>query len=143
MLWTGYLGNGVPTVSHDGVLYPVRKLLLMLAGEEMRENMWYGTKCGCKTCVNPAHISRMTTKQHMAKMARKAKGSLLRAAKVQRYKRSVSAIGTQERADEIRMSNKPSRELAKEYGVSRSTICNIRAGKAWVNLISPFAGLFK
>lgn len=141
LLWTGYHGNKVPTVSHDGKLYPVRRLLSILAGKPHKDGTWYAPRCGCQSCVNPEHISALTTKQHMMKMGKAAKGNPVRAAKVRAYRQSISIIGTQERANEIRMSAENSRALAARFGVSKSTICNIRSGRAWKDISSPWAGL--
>jgi hypothetical protein len=39
------------------------------------------------------------------------------------------------------MSTENSRALAARFGVSKSTICNIRSGRAWKDISSPWAGL--
>jgi hypothetical protein len=138
--WQGYCANGTPSVSHDGKMISVRRLFTQLLGNTVREG-YYVPKCGNKLCVNPEHTTYNDPKQHMKKAARKALQSPTRRLKIQIHKRATTAKLTQEMADEIRCSEGPSRLIAEKYGVNKSVICRIRAGKAWVNLSNPFAGL--
>ena len=138
--WQGYCANGTPSVSHDGKMISVRRLFTQLLGNTVREG-YYVPKCGNKLCVNPEHTTYNDPKQHMKKAARKALQSPTRRLKIQIHKRATTAKLTQEMADEIRCSEGPSRVIAEKYGVNKSVICRIRAGKAWVNLSNPFAGL--
>ena len=138
--WQGYCANGTPSVSHDGKMISVRRLFTQLLGNTVREG-YYVPKCGNKLCVNPEHTTYNDPKQHMKKAARKALQSPTRRLKIQIHKRATTAKLTQEMADEIRCSEGPSRIIAEKYGVNKSVICRIRAGKAWVNLSNPFAGL--
>jgi len=138
--WQGYCANGTPSVCHQGKMISDRRLFTHLLGNTVREG-YYVPKCGNGLCVNPEHTTYNDPKQHMRKAARKALQSPTRRLKIQIHKRATTAKLTQEKADEIRCSEGPSRLIAEKYGVNKSVVCRIRAGKAWVNLSNPFAGL--
>jgi len=138
--WQGYCANGTPSVCHQGKMISVRRLFTQLLGNTVREG-YYVPKCRNGLCVNPEHTTYNDPKQHMKKAARKALKSPTRRLKIQIHKRATNAKLTQEKADEIRCSEGPSRLIAEKYGVNKSVVCRIRAGKAWVNLSNPFAGL--
>jgi hypothetical protein len=138
--WQGYCANGTPSVFHAGKMIAVRRLFTQLLGNTVREG-YYVPKCGNGLCVNPDHTTYNDPKQHMKKANRKALKSPTRRLKIQIHKRATNAKLTQEMADEIRCSEGPSRIIAEKYGVNKSVVCRIRAGKAWVNLSNPFAGL--
>ena len=138
--WQGYCAYGTPSVCHQGKMISVRRLFTQLLGNIVRDG-YYVPKCGNGLCVNPEHTTYNDPKQHMKKAARKALQSPTRRLKIQIHKRATNAKLTQEKADEIRCSEGPSRLIAEKYGVNKSVVCRIRAGKAWVNLSNPFAGL--
>lgn len=138
--WTGYCANGTPSVCHKGKMIAVRRLFTELLGGQLKDG-YYVPKCKNRACVNPDHTAYNDPKQHMKKAAKVALKSPTRRLKIQLYKRATVAKLTQEQADEIRVSEGPSRVIAEKYGVNKSVVCRIRAGKAWVNLQNPFAGL--
>ena len=44
---------------------------------------------------------------------------------------------TEEQVIEIRMSREPGMKLAEMYGVSQSTISNVKAGRTWLDTAGP------
>ena len=138
--WQGYFGNGTPQVSNNGEMVSVRRLFTELLGGQISKG-YYVPKCNNKTCVNPDHTVFHTVSVHLKKAAKIAVLNPTRRIKIQINKRATVAKLTQEKADEIRYSDEPSRVLAQRYGVDKSVICRIRKGNAWVNLSNPFAGL--
>lgn len=141
--WTGYLGNKVPAVSHDGKMTSVRRLFRDLMGNPVKKGWFVLPKCGNSVCVNPDHSKLLSPKQFTQHMGKSAIGSLTRRMKIQAYKQRTVGKLTWDKADEIRLSTEPSREVAARYGVDKSLVCRIRAGKAWVRYNSPFAGLMR
>lgn len=142
--WQGYLGNKVPTVSQNGVMTAVRKVFSDLLGKKCAGDGFYVAICNNGVCVNPAHTRFYKQKQFFKRAAQKASKSPTRAIKIQIYKRATVSKLNEQKAAEIKASDRPSRELAKLYGVDKSLICKIRAGRAWVNLSgNPFLGLMR
>lgn len=142
--WQGYFGNKVPAVCHGGKMASVRRLFVDLLGIRYPEGGYIVPKCKNGACVNPQHFRHYTMAQFSAYRGKRAAGNLVRAAKIQAYKRRTVGKLTQEIADAIRADSRPSREVAALYGVDKSLICRIRANKAWVNLQgNPFLGLMR
>ena len=142
--WQGYITNNTPYVYSEGKMQPVRRVFSQLIYRPSKHAAFYGVNCKNLACVCPDHIKPLTQKQHMAAMQKNSRKSLTRAAKIQIYKRANSAKLDANKADYIRNSDENSRALAAKFGVSKSVICKVRAGKAWVNLAgNPFAGLMR
>ncbi|MBF5006865.1 hypothetical protein [Diaphorobacter caeni] len=143
-LWTGYLANGVPQVHHGGKMVPVRRLLLTLAGIDCSAAAFVPCNCGNSSCVEPKHIVQLSFRHHMSAMARTSNAGAvkqIRIAKLTQTRRASSRIGSVTVAREIAISAESGPVLAKRYGVSRSTINNIKRGTAWAAGANPFAGL--
>ena len=85
----------------------------------------------------------MTHSKFAAMSGKKAKGSLTRKIKIQAFRHTFNAKLDWEKADEIRVSTEPSRKIAARFGVDKSLVCKIRAGKAWIRYNTPFAGLLR
>ena len=142
--WSGYYGNGSPYVAHGGKMQSVRKVVAMLTGKQIAKG-FFGTSCDNPRCVNPDHVKLRNPKAHMANMAKKAGPSLQRRIKLQQYHRTSKRIIKLdvEKVREIRTSDKSHRELAEQFGVSKSLISHVRLNKLWVEFSGPFAGLMR
>lgn len=142
LIWTGYFANGVPMVSHDGKMRPVRALLLSMSGVSLKGFYTVVAGCGDKRCVCEEHAKTYTKRQHMAYMGRNvdAKGPG-RTAKITAISRATKAKLTIEQAREIRASDEPGPVLAEKYGVHRGVVSRIRRGIAWRDASNPFAAL--
>jgi len=142
--WQGAFGNKVPHVYHAGNLVSVRRLFTELLGEKTPEGGFLIPSCNNVICVNPDHTRWYNKKRFYTRAANNAAKSPTRAVKIQIYKRAHNAKLDESKAENIRASDLPSRELAQLYGVNKTLICKIRAGRAWVNLSNnPFAGLMR
>ena len=64
-----------------------------------------------------------------------------RIAKLAAYGRAHRAKLTLDQARTIRMSDESGTVLAERYSVSRQTVNRIKAGTAWREVSTPFAGL--
>jgi hypothetical protein len=142
LLWTGYVGNMVPQVSHGGNVVAVRRLMLKLLGKELRPGDHASTKCRNPLCVHPDHISHRNKQQHAAAMSKSSnRNDFMRAAKVAASKRKNSKL-TMEQAREIRMSQESGPVLAARFGINKEWVNRIKRGDAWREYGgSPFAGL--
>ncbi len=95
-----------PIFEIDGVTYSPEHLLYQnLCGVQVQR---IKSKCRVTGCINPAH-------------------------KVGGARADVAKLDG-EKVQRIRASDKPSVNLAKEYGVSTQTICDIWRGKTWTNV---------
>lgn len=145
--WQGYFANRVPQICHGGSMISVRRLFTDLMDLGYPEGGYIVPKCDNNACVYFAHFKHYTDQKFAVyrskRAAKSATGNLMRSMKIQAFKRATSAKLTQEQADAIRLSTRPSREEAKIYGVDKTVICRIRAGKSWVNHANPFSGLLR
>lgn len=94
--------------------------------------LWYGPipegkivchHCDNPACVNPEHLFVGTYQDNMDDMKAKGRGSHTNNVKLQPHQ-----------VLEIRASSKSERALAKQYGVSRSSIGAIRRKEIWKNI---------
>ena len=134
-LWTGFLQNKmVPVVFHEGKLWSVRKLIATLEGRKVPSTGAWSTRCGCKSCVAPAHIMRRAPKEHIAHMQKtmfsNATLVAVRNTKLGLKKRKV----TDAMAAEIRGSNESHVAIAKRLGLSVGTIKKWRYGQVGATL---------
>lgn len=124
----------------NGVRYPVRKTLYRAAVGEPHRPCVTTT---CQTaCMNPAML-RAVSKAHIVKRSI-SEGKILNARhkmKVLSVIRSRNTKLDMEKADVIRCSDRSTRDLAKEYGVSRQTIHRVKTMQQWQPVGNMFAGL--
>jgi hypothetical protein len=144
-IWTGprTWNTRTPLVSHGGNMVPVRRLILTLKGQPIPA--FVSTSCGCRECVNPAHFTLRTAKEHaqvMCDAANEPSPKAIRIAKVAATKRKQGKL-TMEQAREIRNGDMTCDEAAAMYGVDRSLASKIRRGESWreFGAANPFAGL--
>lgn len=89
-------------------------------------------RCDVPICVNPDHLFLGTKKDNtndMLSKRREAFGSRTGAAKL-----------TAEQARRIKYDTRGCKRLSKEYGVSTTTIQDIRHGRLWVRAIEELEG---
>lgn len=135
MLWTGYHANGqVPTVMHDGKLWPARKLVAHLGGDPVPKGGYWGTRCDHPSCIAAEHVLWRPKQAHLKRMVKKMFSTptkvALRNAKMANARRRLSS----EQAMEILRSNESHVEAAQRFGVSVTTVKKYRAGRAGVTL---------
>ncbi len=123
-----------------GVRYRVRKTLYRATvGEPHRACVT--TACN-PACMNPA-LLKAVSKAFIIKRSI-SEGKIL---DVRHKMKVVSALRARiakldvAKADVIRCSDRSTRDLAREYGVSRQTIHRVKTMQQWKPAGSPFAGL--
>lgn len=82
--------------------------------------------CDNTSCVNPAHLSLGTRKENMQDAAQK--GRMRRGASHGRAKL------TEEQAIFVKQSTLPQVQIAKQVGITQSTVSAIKSGKKWSHL---------
>lgn len=144
MEWTGYCQNKAPYIQHGDEFLAVRKLIWRLLGNDTTGKLLYGNKCGNKKCVNPDHIAPRNMKAHATMMAKNVDHqSITRVAKLSKAAQKRKAL-TDEQVSNILLDHRSTREIADDFGVSKTLICRIKAGRShkMVNAKNnPFWGL--
>ena len=82
-------------------------------------------RCDNPPCVNPAHLFLGTHSDNMRDCVNKQRKNAVRGSK-----HKLSKL-TDAQVEQIRQSPLASAELARQFGVSDTLVCNIRKGKAW------------
>lgn len=141
LVWTGYIGNNVPQVSHGGKVVAVRRLLLELHGRVLKPGDHASPSCCNPSCVNPEHIVQRTAAQHSKVMHKAPRNQLTRGSKIATFARATRSKLDIDKARAIRSSDESGPVLAERYGVNKSVIARIRNNIAWKDYSSPFAGL--
>lgn len=145
ILWTGCTNkDGYPIYKAYGCgCRLVRRGMFELTKGPLLPRIPIGTKCGERKCINPDHLFQSTTQQIAKRAAKRgAFSSATRAAKIAKSKRAKGKL-TIEKAREIRMSDESGPVLALRYGVDKSLINGIKAGRNWKEYSNsnPFSGL--
>lgn len=147
LLWQGHMTKmDTPGVylkrdlaSNRGRLVSTRALMHELAtGQEIKPGYYYRPTCGNPRCINPEHTGVMSQKQHMVHMAKLLNSypatSAIRAKKIGLARRKL----TDEQIQLIMTDPRSGKDLAPILGISPSTVCNYRNGRAG-RFNSPFA----
>lgn len=121
----------------------VRRLVVALDDRPAEPRQPVASLCNDRRCVNPAHLYPSTPRQiGRQAAARGAFAGPIRARRVALAQRaSPRAKLTMEIARAIRASTAPAWQEAARYGVNKSLIKAIRAGRAWREYSSPWAGM--
>ncbi|WP_439587505.1 hypothetical protein [Hydrogenophaga sp.] len=144
-MWQGPIGKtGYPITKLKGHQAPalVRRLVVELVGRPPAPRQPVIATCGDRRCCNPAHLE-LSSPSEVGKAAAKkgAFSSLTRRAKISAGVRASGTKLTEQQAEEIRASDKPLREISRQYGINRSGVRRIKTGETWADYRNPFAGL--
>jgi len=128
MMWRGAAGRaGYGTIGLPGLgSYPVHRLSFELFHAPIPDGMFVCHSCDNPSCINPDHLWLGTSADNNRDMAKKKRGAVRIGESNTQAKLSAPDI------KRIRnLSSVPGVDLAKEYGVSPATICDIRKGRSW------------
>lgn len=134
--------NGTPTIHVGDRLIGTRRVVAGLMGLNI-DGKVVTTTCGDSRCVCPDHIL-VATKRRMAELIVERTGHPYRLERRKKISDSARArIGklTPELAQEIRESSETLKVISERMGVAKGTAQRVRAGQAWKDYSSPFAGL--
>lgn len=142
--WIWRLGTdkGKPRLSVGGQSTSVRRLAYKIThGDPGRMNVT--DKCGERLCCNPEHL-RAATHSQIGVAAAKAGAfsSMTRKAKISEARRRHAKL-SDEQVCEIRISTDSGPALSAKYGVSKTTVNKIRAGKLRKDYSNPFSQLMR
>lgn len=143
LIWTGKANNeGYPVFSAaKGECNLARRLAFTLYGGVLKPRMPVIATCGDRKCVAKEHLQQVTTsKVGKIAAAKGAYSSLKRRAAIAKSKAGVCKI-TDAEVLEIRMSDEVGHVLAARYGVCKSLINKIKAGKSRVDYKNPYMSL--
>jgi hypothetical protein len=124
--WSAYTDrDGYGRFSLDGKKLRAHRVAIRITGRDPSGKVVRHT-CDNPSCVNPRHLTLGTQADNMRDRDRRNRQP--------RGQRNGQAKLTPEEVREIRNSTRPSRELAKIYGVSYSQIRSIKAYRSWKHL---------
>lgn len=125
-IWRGSVApHGYGTMDIDGHTRSAHRVSYELAHGPITNGLWVLHNCDNKLCVNPSHLRLGTPKENMADRSARQRwiapvGSAVRSAKL-----------TEADIVAIRSDRRQLKDISAEYGVSESTINNIRNRVRW------------
>jgi len=125
-LWTGFKLDGYGKSTIKKKLHIAHRVMYMLYNGTIPDGMVIRHKCRNK-CVNPEHLEIGTPAENMKDMIRDGTSN--------RGEKNVGAKLTADQVLEIRSRSGESKsELAKEFGVSTSTVYDIIRRTLWKHI---------
>jgi len=126
-LWTGAkMRWGYANFKIDGKYFRVHRLAWELVKGEIPEGLFVLHSCDVRHCVNPAHLFLGTQADNVDDMIKKGRNYTGVHAGV----KNSNAKLTDDQVRAIRIDKRSQREIAKDYGVGRSTISMVKTS-AW------------
>jgi hypothetical protein len=130
--WQGFMQDGrTPLIKVHNRLVTVRRFIRELQGTPAAPGRFLSASCGNPRCVSPDHILERTSKQHARYIASCVDmRHPVRIVKLQRMNAHKRAL-TDEQVEVVRNDPRSATALAREFGCSKSVICNIRNGQTY------------
>jgi hypothetical protein len=133
-LWEGAQTRGYGYFRHKNRLIRATHLSLYLNGDGLSEGRVAMHTCDTPNCVNPLHLRWATQAENMADMRAKNRASagahhseaMRRAFKAGTYRPARRLSDVQVSA--IRADKRLHREIAADYGIASSYVCQIKKG---------------
>lgn len=127
-LWQGMVRpDGYGAARHNGKEHGAHRVAWMLFRGKIRTGIVVCHKCDVRACVNPEHLFLGTAAENVRDMAEKGRcprGEKHGSARL--TAEQVTRIKTMLAEDRMYMT-----EIAREFGVSPTTIRAIKVGKTW------------
>lgn len=109
--------DGYPSLTVAGKPWRLNRLSFLVFNGVLRPGDIVCHSCDVRRCVNPDHLWRGSYADNARDMIAKGRGG--------------RQLLTMDQALIVRNSDQPSRELAKELGVSYFSVRDLRAGRSW------------
>lgn len=127
--WTAYRKpDGYGRFNFNGRMCLAHRAAWLLLKGPIPDKLLVLHSCDNRRCVNPDHLFLGTQKDNMDDMLRKDRGVFVRGERIGTAKLTAEAVR------EIRTSPKTGGQLAREYGLSKTAVNNVRAGKTWTHV---------
>jgi len=126
-LWRAAKNQRYPSVGFQGKTWKVHRLFYEKFIGKIPKGLYVCHKCDNTTCVNPLHLFLGTQKDNMADMVSKGRADTTK----KRGKNNGRAVLNETQVLAIRASKKRNVVLAKMFGVTDTTIRNIKLKKIW------------
>lgn len=130
-IWEGYkspAGYGVVTIY--GEQHQTHRLSWMFECGPIPKGMIIMHTCDNPSCVNPDHLKLGTQRDNMHDMWDKGRGNPGHLCGEESPPSKLTDVDV----IKIRLSNELIKVLAKKFGVSTSTVCDIQKGRIWKHL---------
>ena len=126
ILWSGPLHSwGYGTIEYKGKGYQAHRVAWALANGPIPDGMFICHKCDVPGCVNVDHLFVGTHDDNMRDKAEKGRAPALRG------EANANSKLTDEKVLEIRADKRAAYRIARDFGVSKTLIENIRHRKTW------------
>lgn len=133
-MWEGTVGigkwNEYGRFKYGGRVRRSHRVAWQLMFGDIPEGMFVCHHCDTPLCVNPSHLFLGTPADNMADMVKKRRTGRRENA----GSNNPSSKLTESEVDMIRVDSRSPKAIAEHYGVSRSTVYNIRNGHVWKRL---------
>jgi len=128
--WKGAVTPGVGPVAYGGKAYveSITRMLWRIKRETPGPDDIIRPTCGDPRCIEYQHLGKTHRGE---KLAGRQKSPVHRMRMQEAMRAKETAKITMEDARAIRASTEPTKVLMERYGLSRSSIIAIRAGKSW------------
>ena len=123
-------GRGYGQFSHNGNMYRSHRIAFSLWFGEISDGMCVCHKCDNPLCVNPHHLFLGTHADNMRDMGDKGRSHFARTLGEESFNHKLTAT----EVIAIRKSSGSTRAIGKQYGVSSSTVSDIRLGLTWKHI---------
>lgn len=118
--------GGYPVLERNGRFYRMSRYVFEVVNGYIDEDKFVMHTCDNPKCINPDHLKLGTPKENTQDMVRKGRkpiGEDVPAAKL-----------TEQEVVEIFNDPRGCTTIAREYGISKKSVLNIRHGKTWKHL---------
>lgn len=125
--WTGATyPSGYGDFYHEGRNHPAQRIAWeMVHGPINDPSLYVLHRCDNRRCVEPDHLFLGRHQDNMDDMLSKGRKAILTGAD------HPSARLTPEQVAAIRADSRSQRAIAKDYGISKTQVGNIKRGKQW------------
>lgn len=131
-LWTGRSNDGYGEIRHGTRSRRTHRVAYALANGPIPDGMCVCHRCDVRLCINPGHLFLGTNAENTKD--RTAKGRSHRWGGSRRGSNNPCAKLTEERVASLKVllsSGLSYRVIAKRFGISGTTVCEIASGHLW------------
>lgn len=129
-IWTaGTRRGGYGQFSFSGELISAHRAAYLMFRGPIAEGQLVCHRCDVRSCINPDHLFLGSYQDNNRDAIRKGRGNRTYGERASKAKLKEAQV------IEIRASNLSQQKLGKRYGVSASTISQIKCGRSWRHLL--------